>query len=145
MTTSTQRPALGAMHHLAITVNDVEASAEWYERVLGLQRLPTPFPHHGGVSPGFGVLLVEPEAGWAIGVHHHEGHRGGNADETRTGMDHVGLSVPARRDLDDWAARLDALGVAHARVTDMADPLPYSALVFRDLDDIQLEFVHLPG
>ena len=132
-------------HHLAVTVSDVEASAEWYERVLGLQRLPAPFPHHGDESPGFGVLLVEPEAGWAIGVHHHERHRSEIADETRTGMDHVGLSVPDRRDLDEWAARLDAFGVTHAGVTDMADPVPYSALVFRDPDNTQLEFVYLPG
>ena len=145
MTTSTERPALGALHHLAITVSDVEASAAWYERVLGLQRLPAPFPHHGDDSPGFAVLLVEPSAGWAIGLHHHERHRSEVADESRTGMDHLGLSVPDRADLDRWASRLDGLGVGHCGVTDMADPIPYSARVFRDPDNIQLEFVHLPG
>lgn len=145
MTTSTGRPALGAMHHLAVTVDDVEASATWYERVFGLQRLPMPFPHHGEASPGFAVLLVEPSAGWALGLHHHEGHRPESADETRTGMDHVGLSVPERRDLDEWAARLDELGVGHSGVTDVADPIPYAALVFRDPDNIQLELIHLPG
>ena len=145
MTTSDARPALGALHHLAITVSDVEASAAWYERVLGLQRLPAPFPHHGDESPGYGVLLVEPTAGWAIGVHHHQAYQPGAADETRTGMDHVGLSVPERVDLDAWVARLDALGVSHSGVTDMGEPIPYSALVFRDPDNIQLEFVHLPS
>jgi hypothetical protein len=30
-------------------------------------------------------------------------------------------------------------------VTDTVDPVPYSALVFRDPDNIQLEFVHVPG
>ena len=143
--TTTDRPALGALHHVAVTVTDVEASAKWYERVLGLQRLPAPVPHHGNESPGFALLLLEPSAGWAIGVHHHDRHRGGAADETRTGMDHVGLAVPERRDLDDWVTRLDALGVSHSGVTDTADPVPYSALVFRDPDNIQLEFVHLPG
>ena len=145
MTTSIGRPALGALHHLAITVSDVEASAAWYQRVLGLQRLPAPFPHHGDGSPGFGVLLVEPSAGWAIGVHHHERYRPEAADESRTGMDHVGLSVPDRRDLDAWSAHLDTVGVKHSGVTDVADPIPYSALVFRDPDNIQLELVHLPG
>jgi hypothetical protein len=57
----------------------------------------------------------------------------------------VGLSVPARADLDAWAARLDELGVAHAGVTDVEEPVPYSALVFRDPDNVQLEFVHLSG
>ena len=145
MTTSNARPALAGIHHVAITVSDVEASAAWYERVLGLQRLPAPFPHHGNESPGFAVLLVEPAAGWAIGVHHHQGYRQEMADETRTGMDHVGLLVPERVDLDAWAARLDALGVKHSSVTDMGEPIPYSALVVRDPDNIQLEFVHLPS
>jgi catechol 2,3-dioxygenase-like lactoylglutathione lyase family enzyme len=143
--TTTDRPALGALHHVAVTVTDVEASAEWYERVLGLQRLPAPIPHYGNQSPGFGLLLLDPSAGWAIGVHHHDLHRGEAADETRTGMDHIGLAVPERRDLDDWARRLDALGGNHSGVTDTADPIPYSTLVFRDPDNIQLEFVHLPS
>jgi hypothetical protein len=50
--TTTDRPALGALHHVAVTVSDVEASAQWYERVLGLQRLPAPIPHYGNESPG---------------------------------------------------------------------------------------------
>jgi glyoxylase I family protein len=136
---------VAALHHLAITVSDVEASATWYECVLGLQRLPSPFPHYGDESPGFAILPVEPTAGWAIGVHHHQRHRSGAADETLTGLDHVGLPVPRRADLDDWSGRLDALGVSHSGVTDMEEPVPCSALVFRDPDDIQLELVHLPG
>ena len=145
MTTAADRPALGALHHVAVTVSDVDASAQWYERVLGLQRLPAPMPHHGDESPGFALLLLEPSAGWAIGVHHHERHSKEVADETRTGMDHIGLAVPERRDLDEWVTRLDALGVSHSGVTDTTDPIPYSALVFRDPDNIQLEFVHLPS
>lgn len=145
MTSTGARPAVSAIHHLAITVSDVAASTEWYERVLGLQRLPAPLPHHGDRSPGFAVLLVEPSTGWAIGLHHHERHRAEAADETRTGLDHVGLSVPERSDLDAWAAHLDALGVEHSSVTDVSDPVPYAVLVFRDPDNVQLEFVHLPG
>ena len=145
MDESSERPPISALHHLAVTVGDVEASAAWYQRVLGLQRLPAPFPHHGDESPGFGILLLEPAGGWAIGVHRHERHQAGAGDETRTGMDHVGLSVPQRADLDDWAAWLDALGVGHSGVVDMQEPIPYAALVFRDPDNIQLEFVYLPG
>lgn len=145
MTSSNGRPAIGSLHHLALTVSDVEASAAWYERVLGLQRLPSPFPHYGDESPGFGVLLVDATSGWAIGVHHHERHQTEPADEARTGLDHVGLLVPNRADLDDWAARLDELGVRRSAVADVSEPIPYAALVFRDPDNIQLEFVHLPG
>ena len=145
MDNSPERPSISSMHHLALTVSDVETSAAWYERVLGLQRLPAPFPHHGHESPGYGILLVDPGGGWAVGVHRHESYRAEAADESRTGMDHVGLMVAQRSDLDDWAARLDQLGVGHSGVSDVSDPMPYSALVFRDPDNIQLEFVHVPG
>ena len=60
-------------------------------------------------------------------------------------MDHIGPAVPQHRDLADWAARLDDLGVGHAGVTDTADPVPCSVLIFRDPDNTQLEFFHLPG
>ena len=66
-------------------------------------------------------------------------------DERRTGLDHIGMAVPDRADLDVWAARLDGLGVPHNGVNDTDHLLPYSALVFRDPDNIQLEFFHLPS
>src|SRR5215472_10114364 len=41
-------PAVAGYHHFAPTVSDVEASAQWYERVFGMTRVPVAFPHHGG-------------------------------------------------------------------------------------------------
>ena len=32
--TAKQRPPMGGFHHFGITVTDVEASADWYQRVL---------------------------------------------------------------------------------------------------------------
>jgi len=138
-------PPLTGFHHFSITVTDVEASAAWYEQVLGLQRLPVRFPHHGSEEHGYGVLLLEPALGFGIGLHHNDANPGGAADERRTGLDHFAVAVPARSDLDAWAAHFDRLGVAHAGVTDTDDPIPYSVLVFRDPDNVQLELIHLPG
>jgi catechol-2,3-dioxygenase len=67
----------------------------------------------------------------------------GTLDETKTGLDPIGTSVPNRSELDAWASRLDAQNVARAGVTDTADPVKYSALVFRDPDNIQLEMFHM--
>ena len=40
--------------------------------------------------------------------------------------------------------KLDELGVAHSGIRDLTEPLPFSTLVFRDPDNIQLEFIHNP-
>ncbi len=78
-------------------------------------------------------------------MHHHDGNTGARADETATGLDHFALAVADRGDLDDWARWFDSVDVDHSPVTDVTDPIPYSTLVFRDPNNIQLEFVHLPG
>jgi catechol 2,3-dioxygenase-like lactoylglutathione lyase family enzyme len=134
---------VAGIHHFSPTVTDVEASAAWYERVLGLGRVPAPFPHHGDEENGHGVLLMDPSVGIAIGLHHHRANPGGSADEKRTGLDHVAFGVPTRADLYEWASWLDSLGVPHSGVVDETDPIPYSTVVFRDPDNIQLELVHV--
>jgi catechol 2,3-dioxygenase-like lactoylglutathione lyase family enzyme len=126
-------------HHFSPTVTDVEASAEWYQRVLGLERMPPRFPHYGNEETGYAVVLADMTARIMIGLHHNVANRGEACDETRTGLDHVAIAVPARSDLDAWAAWLDHLGVPHSGVTDTADPVKFSVLVFRDPDNIQLE------
>jgi glyoxylase I family protein len=145
MTATTQAPPTTGVHHFSPTVSDVEASAEWYGRVFGMQRLPVTFPHHGDEQGGFAVLLLDPRTGLLIGLHHHEAHAKGDFDERRTGLDHLAWGVSAREDLDTWAAWLDELGVAHSGVIDKTEPMPYSVVVFRDPDGIQLELIHSPG
>ena len=139
----TERPALGGFHHFSPTVSDVEKSAQWYERVFNLSRVPPKFPHYGASDSGHAVVLMDPATGIMIGLHHHEGNNGGPADETRNGLDHMAFSVPTRADLDSWATWLDSLEVSHAEVTDADDPIPYSVLVFRDPDNVQLELIYL--
>ncbi|GAB3316217.1 VOC family protein [Geodermatophilus aquaeductus] len=146
MTAPTQaRPAITGYHHIGITATDLDASVAWYQRVLGLQPLPMTFPHHGAEESGHAVLLLEPAQGWAIGIHRHVSNPGTPASEAATGLDHFAWAVSSREDLDAWASWLDEQGVEHAGVTDTTDPMPYSVLVFRDPDNLQLELVHLPG
>jgi glyoxylase I family protein len=42
-------------------------------------------------------------------------------------------------DLEAWAGWLDELGIGHSGVIDADKPVPYSVVVFRDPDNIQLE------
>lgn len=138
-----QRPAMAGFHHFSPTVTDVEASAEWYQRVLGLERVPPRFPHYGNEDTGYAVLLLDAESKIAVGLHHNIANAGEPFDETRTGLDHIGILVPQRSDLDRWASWLDVQGVAHSGVTDTDDPMKYSVLVFRDPDNIQLELFYM--
>jgi uncharacterized protein (DUF302 family)/catechol 2,3-dioxygenase-like lactoylglutathione lyase family enzyme len=117
--------------HLDLSVSDVEASAAWYEQVLGLRRLRrVDFPQRAM------IVLRHDSSGLVVGLNQHQGFPGEPFDERRAGLDHVGFAVGRRQDLDVWQGRLAALGVEHSPV---ADTEVGSALVFRDPDHIQLE------
>lgn len=117
--------------HLDLSVSDVEASAAWYEKVLGLRRLRrVDFPQRTM------IVLRHDASALVIGLNQHQGFPGEPFDERRAGLDHVGFAVDQRQDLDAWQERLAALGVEHSPV---ADTEVGSALVFRDPDHIQLE------
>ena len=135
------------LHHIALTVTDVDASVRWYEAVFDL-KLVMDVPHPGGV----GKLLADESWELAIVLHRHDANDGAVFSETVTGLDHVGLLVPTRGDLEAWQAHLQAHGVAATDVADspltqspIADEAYGSVLVFRDPDNIQLEMFAPPG
>ena len=135
------------LHHLALTVRDLDASEVWYSRVFGLVRLMD-VPHEGGL----GRVLINADSELALVLHRHDSSDGSSFDERRVGMDHVGLVVPTRDDLVAWQDHLQSHGVVRADVADrpctqspIADEPYGSVLVFRDADNIQLELVSLPA
>lgn len=89
--------------------------------------------------------LMDPRSGTAIGLHHHDANPGQPFDEGRTGLDHISFGVADRASLDAWASWLDELGIEHSGVIDTDKPMPYSVLVFRDPDNIQLELFYMAG
>lgn len=132
-------PGITGIHHFSVTVRDIEASADWYQRVFRADRLPMKFPHYEREDTGYGVLLVDPRSGLAIGLHTNTGNDGEQFDEARTGLDHVGFNVTSREELESWTAWLDELGVEHSGIRTEDEPFPFATLVFRDPDNIQLE------
>jgi len=130
-------PSIAGAHHMAFTVRDVERSAAWYSELLGMQEVM-----RGDDDTVSFRVFVHAESGWMLGVRQYREGSGDRFDERRTGLDHVAFGVSSRADLDDWARELDARGVAHEPVADT--PIG-SLLVFRDPDNIQLEFWHSPG
>lgn len=117
--------------HVDLTVRDLDASAAWYARVLGLEQV-----HRGRAETREVVVLRHPASGLVVGLNAHDANDGRPFSETRTGLDHVGLRVARREDLDEWLHRFEELGVEHSPI---ADTPGGSALVFRDPDNIQFD------
>jgi hypothetical protein len=49
------------------------------------------FAHYEREDTGYGVLLLEPRSGLAIGLHTNTGNNGAKFDEAQTGLDHPGF------------------------------------------------------
>jgi len=140
-------PTRPALHHLALTVSDLDASIAWYQQAFGIKQQMEE-EHKGGV----GKLLADETFQFVIVLHRHDANDGQSFAETRTGMDHVGLAVPTRADLEAWQAKLESVGVVRAEAADrpltqspIADRPYGSVLVFRDPDNIQLEMFAPPS
>jgi glyoxylase I family protein len=134
------------LHHIALTVTDLDASMRWYQNVFDLSFVME-VPHPGGV----GKVLVNERSKLTIVLHHHDTNDGEHFVETRTGLDHVGLVVASRKDLVAWQAHLEKHGVRRSNAADrpltqspIADESYGSVLVFRDPDNIQLELASPP-
>ena len=73
----------------------------------------------------------------AAGVRQYPDHADGRFDEFRTGMDHFAFGVSSRAELEAWEQRLIDAEVPFTPIADMSIG---SVIVFRDPDNIQLEF-----
>lgn len=130
-------PEITTINHVGVTVTDVERSRPWYTEVFGFTRLM-----EGTHPDGTGHVLVLGKPDWSmcVGLHTHPTNPNEPFAETRTGLDHISFLVPSRADLDTWERRLVELAVDHSPVNDQPG---YSALVFRDPDNIQLELISM--
>jgi len=127
--------SITAIHHISLTVSEIDRSVTWYTDVLGLTKLMEEQHPDGS---GYAVVLGKPDWSMCVGLHVHDTNKGEAFAETRTGLDHVSFLVASRAELDAWTDRLSDLGVVHSPVSDQEG---YSVLVFRDPDNIQLELV----
>jgi glyoxylase I family protein len=130
------------IHHLGLTVRDVEASAAWYERVLGFERAGQ-FESPDGARRK--VFLRHRGFGVRLGLTQHGGGTDDVFDETRVGLDHLSFAVTDGQELDVWAGRLSAAAVTHSPIAP-ANSIPGAlVLVLRDPDNIQLELFAEPS
>ena len=133
--------SISGLHHLGLTVNDVEVSAAWYEEILGFERVGEYASPDGERRKAF---LRHPHLNVRLGLAQHRSGSGTRFDETRIGLDHLAFGVDSGAELLEWHERLAARGVPHTPVAP-ANSIPGAAvLVFRDPDNIQLELFFDP-
>ena len=128
----------GAIHHIDITVRDLERSTPWYAQVLplmGFRRMADMFegPIWAGASVEIGLQAARPSSP-------------GDHDRYAPGLHHLALSAPTREAVDRLHRELVELEVP---VLDPPAEYPeycqgYYAVFFADPDGIKLEYVFTP-
>ena len=128
------------LHHVRLTVTDIARSKAFYTTLLGSEPIIDQSAHvdepgvkesqeqfYGGCvfAVGDQILGLRPVA-----------EPGDRFSSTRVGLDHVGIQVESRSDLDKAVERLDADGVQHGEITDIGSMV---ILSIQDPDDINLE------
>ncbi len=122
----------GAVHHLRLTVTDVNCSREFYTSLLGFQVAMDLPP---------GVLLTNGSVLLGLGPAPDADRRSKNDrfDENRVGLDHLSFAVASRDELERAVALLDARRVPHGEIKDLGLAFGIYVLSIRDPDNIQLE------
>jgi glyoxylase I family protein len=134
------RPRLAGLHHLGISVTDLERSMRFYRDVVGADLLVGP---HDGTSPSFlGRMAILTLGGCIFDLYEHERNEGERFDPARTGLDHFALTATTVDELQAWATWLDTRGVARSALREAADGRA-TIFDFVDPDGIQIEFIHL--
>ena len=129
-------PSITGKVEVNLTVRDPSRSAAWYSELLRMEQRYDYTSDDGGLRY---ICLTEPSSGFILCLVGHASNSGDPFDERNTGLDHLEFLVERRKDLDEWAGRLDELGVPHSGVKRL-DYTPNSMISFRDPDNIQLEF-----
>lgn len=130
-------PDIASIHHVSLTVTDLDRSVAWYKQVLGLTELMREDHPDGN---GYAIILGQPDFSMCVGLHTHLANGSEPCNETRTGLDHVSFGVAQRADLDAWAEHFRKLNVLQSPISDHEG---YAVLVFRDPDNIQLELISM--
>ena len=132
---------LGEIHHLRLTVTDIERSRDFYTKFLGFNvAAAAPDSDDPKSDPSYPVLwggVVMARGNYLLGLR-PVAATSDRFDEDRVGLDHLSFSVQTRAALNEAIRLLDENNVPHGEVRELAS-FGICVLPFRDPDNIQLE------
>jgi len=124
---TSSRPALLGIRHVAIFMRDLEAAARFWVDVMGYELEWKPDADNVYLRGGTDNLAL---------------HRAAPGANVAAGaLDHIGLAVAAPADVDAWAAHLEGRGVAlEARPKTHRDGS--RSLYFRAPENLLVQIIH---
>jgi glyoxylase I family protein len=132
---------LNGIHHLRLTVTDIERSRRFYTELLGFEVAaespPAGDPQADAAYPVLWGGIVMARGNLLLGLR-PVAPRADRFDEDRVGLDHLSFNVADRAALDSAVARFDAEGVPHGEIKALPS-FGILVLPFRDPDNIQVE------
>jgi glyoxylase I family protein len=135
-----QIPA-GGIHHLRLTVTNLERSRQFYTGLLGFE-VAVESPPAGDPSAAetfkiiFGGIVIA-RGNLLMGLR-PMAPSGDRFDPDRVGLDHLSFGVASRADLDAAVRLFDERGVRHGEITSLPS-FGIDVLPFEDPDGVQLE------
>lgn len=137
----------GDIHHLRLTVTDLERSREFYTSLLGFQiAVESPSSDDPSAAEAFKILfggIVMIRGNLLMGLR-PMAPSGDRFDPDRVGLDHLSFSVASREELEQAVRLFDEQGVAHGGITRL-EAFGIDVLPFEDPDGIQLELTAPAG
>ena len=129
------------IHHLRLTVTDLERSRQFYTGLLGFEvAVESPPPGDPAAEEAFKILfggVVMIRGNLLMGLR-PMAPSGDRFDPDRVGLDHLSFNVTSRADLEQAVRLFDAHGVPHGEITTLPS-FGIDVLSFEDPDGVQLE------
>jgi glyoxylase I family protein len=137
----------GDIHHLRLTVTDVDRSRQFYTSLLGFQvAVESPPADDPAAAEVFKILfggVVMIRGNLLMGLR-PMAPAGDRFDPDRVGLDHLSFAVPSRADLEAAVRLFDEHGVTHGDITSLPS-FGIDVLSFEDPDGVQLELTAPTG